>query len=86
MSWLGDTVYSIREAATVNLQKLTEVFGVDWARVAIVPKVVNMGAHPNYLYRMTTVQAIGVRCILVYSFPGHDFDIPSSHYRRLHHL
>ncbi|EIM92478.1 ARM repeat-containing protein [Stereum hirsutum FP-91666 SS1] len=59
MSWLGDTVYSIREAATVNLQKLTEVFGVDWARVAIVPKVVNMGAHPNYLYRMTTVQAIG---------------------------
>lgn len=60
MSWLGDTVYSIRESATVNLKKLTEVFGVEWARVAIVPKVVNMGAHPNYLYRMTTVQAIGV--------------------------
>ncbi|KAI0312618.1 ARM repeat-containing protein [Amylostereum chailletii] len=59
MSWLGDTVYSIREAATVNLKKLTEVFGVEWARSAIVPKVVNMGAHPNYLYRMTTVQAIG---------------------------
>ncbi|THH17009.1 hypothetical protein EW146_g3728 [Bondarzewia mesenterica] len=58
MSWLGDTVYSIREAATTNLKKLTEVFGVEWARVAIVPKVVNMGAHPNYLYRMTTVQAI----------------------------
>ena len=30
MSWLGDNVYSIREAATVNLKKLTEVFGVDW--------------------------------------------------------
>jgi serine/threonine-protein phosphatase 2A regulatory subunit A len=60
MSWLGDTVYSIREAATVNLKRLTEVFGVEWARTAIVPKVVNMGAHPNYLYRMTTVQAIGV--------------------------
>ncbi|VDB99607.1 unnamed protein product [Peniophora sp. CBMAI 1063] len=59
MSWLGDTVYSIREAATVNLKKLTDVFGVEWARTAIVPKVVNMGAHPNYLYRMTTVQAIG---------------------------
>ncbi|KAF9056178.1 armadillo-type protein [Panaeolus papilionaceus] len=58
MSWLGDTVYSIREAATVNLKKLTEVFGVDWARVAIVPKVVGMGSHPNYLFRMTTVQAI----------------------------
>ncbi|KAI0961552.1 hypothetical protein AcV7_000626 [Taiwanofungus camphoratus] len=58
MSWLGDTVFSIREAATVNLKKLTEVFGVDWARTQIVPKVVGMGQHPNYLYRMTTVQAI----------------------------
>jgi serine/threonine-protein phosphatase 2A regulatory subunit A len=61
MSWLGDTVYSIREAATVNLKKLTDVFGVEWAKVAIVPKVMGMGQHPNYLFRMTTVQAITVR-------------------------
>lgn len=61
MSWLGDTVYSIREAATVNLKKLTDVFGVEWAKVAIVPKVMGMGSHPNYLFRMTTVQAITVR-------------------------
>lgn len=60
MSWLGDTVFSIREAATMNLKNLTEVFGVEWAKVAIVPKVVGMGQHPNYLYRMTTVQAITV--------------------------
>lgn len=60
MSWLGDTVYSIREAATVNLKNLTDVFGVDWAKVAIVPKVMGMGQHPNYLFRMTTVQAITV--------------------------
>ncbi|CAK5264407.1 unnamed protein product [Mycena citricolor] len=58
MSWLGDTVFSIREAANMNLKKLTEVFGVDWARVQIVPKVMGMGQHPNYLFRMTTVQAI----------------------------
>ncbi|TFK77088.1 ARM repeat-containing protein [Pluteus cervinus] len=58
MSWLGDTVFSIREAATHNLRKLTEVFGVDWARTTIVPKVINMGQHPNYLFRMTTVQAL----------------------------
>lgn len=64
MSWLGDTVFSIREAATVNLKKLTEVFGVEWAKVAIVPKVMGMGQHPNYLYRMTTVQAITVRSTL----------------------
>ncbi|KAL8720614.1 MAG: hypothetical protein Q9225_002550 [Loekoesia sp. 1 TL-2023] len=58
MSWLGDTVFSIREAATQNLKKLTEVFGVDWASDAIIPKVMAMGQHPNYLYRMTTCFAI----------------------------
>jgi serine/threonine-protein phosphatase 2A regulatory subunit A len=61
MSWLGDIVFSIREAATINLKKLIEVFGVEWARGAIVPKVVAMASHPNYLYRMTTVFAITVR-------------------------
>ncbi|KAJ3894953.1 Ser/Thr protein phosphatase 2A regulatory subunit A [Lentinula edodes] len=60
MSWLGDTVYSIREAAIVNLKNLTDVFGVDWSRSAIVPKVMGMGQHPNYLFRMTTVQAITI--------------------------
>ncbi|KAI9679769.1 MAG: Polyamine N-acetyltransferase 1 [Caeruleum heppii] len=58
MSWLGDTVFSIREAATQNLKKLTEVFGVEWASEAIIPKVMGMGQHPNYLYRMTTCFAI----------------------------
>jgi hypothetical protein len=60
MAWLGDTVYSIREAAILNLRKLTEVFGVEWARTTIVPKVIGMGQHPSYIFRMTTVQAITV--------------------------
>ena len=60
MSWLGDIVFSIREAATVNLKKLIDVFGVEWARQAIVPRVVAMATHPNYLYRMTTIFAISV--------------------------
>lgn len=60
MSWLGDTVFSIREAATQNLKKLTDVFGVEWASEAIIPKVMAMGQHPNYLYRMTTCFAISV--------------------------
>lgn len=58
MSWLGDSVFSIREAATVNLRKLIEVFGVDWAKDSIIPKVLAMGTHSNYLYRMTTIFAI----------------------------
>lgn len=61
MGWLGDSVFSIREAATKNLRKLTEVFGVGWASTAIIPKVMAMGAQPNYLYRMTTCFAISVR-------------------------
>jgi serine/threonine-protein phosphatase 2A regulatory subunit A len=60
MSWLGDTVFSIREAATINLKKLTDVFGVEWAKTTIIPKVLGMGEHPNYLYRMTTIFAITV--------------------------
>ncbi|CAD6499361.1 BgTH12-03480 [Blumeria graminis f. sp. triticale] len=58
MAWLGDTVFSIREAATHNLKKLTEIFGDSWANQAIIPKVMAMGAHTNYLYRMTTCFAI----------------------------
>ncbi len=63
MSWLGDTVFSIREASTQNLKKLTEVFGVEWANEAIVPKVMAMGQHPNYLYRMTTCFAVSVSLV-----------------------
>lgn len=63
MGWLGDTVFSIREAATQNLRKLTEVFGVNWAKDSIIPKVMAMGQHPNYLYRMTTCFAISVSAI-----------------------
>ncbi|ODQ50800.1 protein phosphatase regulatory subunit Paa1 [Saitoella complicata NRRL Y-17804] len=58
MSWLGDHVFSIREAATVNLRRLTEVFGIEWATRTIIPQVLAMAAHPNYLYRMTTIFAI----------------------------
>lgn len=61
MAWLSDPVFSIREAATVNLRKLTEAFGVEWSKVAIIPKVLAMGADPNYLHRMTTIFAITVR-------------------------
>lgn len=64
MSWLGDTVFSIRQAATLNLKQLTDVFGVEWARQTIIPKVMAMGNQSNYLYRMTTCAAITV-CSLV---------------------
>jgi len=66
MSWLGDSVFSIRDAAALNLRKLTEVFGVQWAQQMIVPKVIGMSSHSNYLYRMTTLLAVRVRCFLFF--------------------
>lgn len=61
LSWLRDSVYSIREAAIVNLKALTEVFGVDWAKEYIVPQVLTLfDESSNYLFRMTVLYAIGV--------------------------
>lgn len=76
MGWLGDTVFSIREAATHNLKKLTEVFGVEWASEAIIPKVMAMGNHPNYLYRMTTCFAITVCTLTIDLQPFQANDLP----------
>lgn len=60
ISWLGDSVCSIREAAIGNLKSLTEVFGVEWAKEHIVPQVLGMfDTSNNYLLRMTSLYAIG---------------------------
>lgn len=61
MTWLNDAVFSIRESATINLKKLTEVFGVEWCKTAILPKVLAMAGDANYLHRMTTIFAVRVR-------------------------
>lgn len=53
-------VYAIREAAAVNLRNLVEKFGSEWARVAILPKVLSMAQDTNYLHRMTTLFTVNV--------------------------
>ncbi len=81
MSWMGDTVFSIREAATINMKKLTEVFGIEWARVMIIPRILAMGKHGNYMYRMTTVFAItvSVEAVRFGSRARAEFSFPSDH-------
>jgi len=59
LTWLGDSVFAIREAAALNIKKLAEVFGTEWAKNNIIPKVLSLYTHPNYLYRMTTLFSIG---------------------------
>lgn len=61
MAWLVDHVYAIREAATNNLKKLVEKFGVEWAQSTVIPKVLAMARDQNYLHRMTCLFCINVR-------------------------
>lgn len=63
MTWLWDSVFSIREAATENLKKLSQVFGVEWTKQQILPQIIEVGTsaetqHNNYLYRLTSLFAI----------------------------
>ena len=59
MSWLGDSVSAIRQAAASNLQKLSEEFGAEWANENVVPDVLEMIKSSHYLYRMNTLEALG---------------------------
>lgn len=44
----------------MNLRNLVEKFGSEWARVAILPKVLSMASDTNYLHRMTTLFTVNV--------------------------
>lgn len=50
MGWLNDHVYAIREAATLNMKKLVEQFGAQWAEQAIIPMILVMSRNKNYLH------------------------------------
>jgi hypothetical protein len=53
-------VFAIREAATINLKKLVEKFGPEWAGQTVIPKIVPMSRDQNYLHRMTCLFSINV--------------------------
>lgn len=72
MSWLGDAVYSIREAATINLKKLTEVFGAEWAKDTVITQIIKMADNENYLYRMTTIFTLTVSAQIVFILKCYD--------------
>jgi serine/threonine-protein phosphatase 2A regulatory subunit A len=53
ITWLNDSIYSIREAAINNLKLLTEIFGVPWAVNNMIPKLLSLHVDKNYLHRLT---------------------------------
>ena len=66
------SVYAIREAATLNVRKLVEKFGSDWAQQTVIPKVMTMSRDQNYLHRMTCLFCVNVspplHCCMLYIF------------------
>jgi serine/threonine-protein phosphatase 2A regulatory subunit A len=63
LGWLSDPIFSIREAATINLRRLIEVFGAQWAKNHILQKVTAFGNHTVFTYRITTIFALTVSCL-----------------------
>jgi len=60
-----DAVYAIREAATLNLKKLAQKFGMDWAQSTAIPKILQLSRDQNYLHRMTCLFSVNVSSKLV---------------------
>jgi len=57
-------VYAIREAATLNLKKLAQKFGMDWAQSTAIPKILQLSRDQNYLHRMTCLFSVNVSHVL----------------------
>ena len=60
LSWLWDTVFSVRNAAVKNLTDLTEIFGSDWCRDEIIPKLLQLDSQllENFIYRFTLLTTL----------------------------
>lgn len=49
-NWLNDHVYAIREAATLNMKKIVQTFGTQWAETNIINQILVMYKNNNYLH------------------------------------
>lgn len=49
-NWLNDHVYAIREAATLNMKKIVQTFGTQWAETNIINQILVMYKNSNYLH------------------------------------
>lgn len=58
ITWLSDSIFSIREAALNNIKQLTEIFGPQWAVTHVIPKLLSLHVDKNYLHRLTPLFGI----------------------------
>lgn len=60
MSWLWDPVYSIRNAAVDNLEKLSVIFGSQWSKLELIDRILSDKVDlSNFIVRITSVFALG---------------------------
>eukprot|EP01126_Amoeba_proteus_P048627 TRINITY_DN563_c0_g1_i11.p1 TRINITY_DN563_c0_g1~~TRINITY_DN563_c0_g1_i11.p1 ORF type:complete len:323 (-),score=47.31 TRINITY_DN563_c0_g1_i11:270-1238(-) len=57
-AWLTDDVCAIRQAAVTNLKELTQVFGEEFTRTCVIPKISELKAKNNYLHRITVLRFV----------------------------
>jgi len=55
---LDDNVVAIRTAVIDNLIKLTDIYGKEWAKEYILPKLEHFAKNSNYICRLTTLKSI----------------------------
>jgi serine/threonine-protein phosphatase 2A regulatory subunit A len=60
IDWLKDNIYTIRDAALMNLKQLTIIFGAQWTLKHVLPKLLALHTDPNYLHRLTPLFGIAI--------------------------
>lgn len=60
ISWLSDNIFSIRKAGAANINKLTTLFGSEWATRQILPRLEKMQQQSQYSQRMTSLYSAQV--------------------------
>ena len=55
MSALLDPVYAVRESAAQNLRILVQLFGVEWAKQDVIPRVLSLSGDNSYLRRIISL-------------------------------
>ncbi len=68
ISWLSDSVHSVRDSAATNLKNLTAVFGVDWASTVVLPEV--HAVEGSAVLCCAVLCCVALRCGVMYSVLG----------------
>jgi serine/threonine-protein phosphatase 2A regulatory subunit A len=64
-SWLDDPVFAVRETAIESIKRIVRQFGSEWAVKGLLPRLLELGRHRNYLRRNTLLFALSATCSVV---------------------